>query len=87
MADDVREAGGEDLVDDIALLLGRILAKTEITADSDFFRLGGDSLAAVNLMVAIEERFGIKVDPVVIFERPRISDFAFAIDWLLKNPG
>jgi acyl carrier protein len=60
----------------ISSALSRILNVAEVTTTDDFFALGGDSLAAVSLMVAIEDKFGIVLDPVELFERPRLDEFS-----------
>jgi acyl carrier protein len=55
--------------------LRRLLEVEEVDANRDFFELGGDSLKATELLFVIEESFGIVLDPVEVFERPRIADF------------
>jgi acyl carrier protein len=60
----------------IVAMLARILAKPSVSADDDFFELGGDSLTATELMVAIEAQYGVVVDPVEVFEEPNIRKFA-----------
>ncbi|HXS66905.1 MAG TPA: acyl carrier protein [Streptosporangiaceae bacterium] len=37
----------------------RVLKTTDTEPDADFFRLGGNSMDAVELMTAVEERLGI----------------------------
>lgn len=61
---------------EIAGMLALILAKQSVAPDDDFFALGGDSLSATELMIAIESRFGLVLDPVEIFEQPNIRLFA-----------
>ena len=87
MTSETVEISKTHIAEEIARMLSRVLANASVTADSDFFKVGGDSLAAMELMAAIEEKFGLVVDAVVIFERPNIRDFAEAVDWMLKNPG
>ena len=70
--------------DQVAAILVRVLAK-DVTLESDFFMLGGDSLAALELMVGIEIVYGLKVEPIEIFERPLVSEFASYIDQLLQE--
>lgn len=36
--------------------------ETEITAESDFFELGGDSVAAISIARAVSERYGDRED-------------------------
>ena len=70
---------------EVAAMLADILAKTSVSPDADFFMLGGDSLSATELMLAIEERYGVVMDRGEIFEQPRISLFAEIISDLLKE--
>lgn len=70
---------------EIAAMLARILARQTVATEEDFFELGGDSLSAIELMVAIEVRYGVMVDPVEIFEEPKIRRFAHAIAQLLTR--
>lgn len=56
----------EAMIDIWAEVLGVHLVKS----DSDFFKLGGDSLMATNLTAMIEERFGCYVDSNEVFENP-----------------
>ncbi|HEV7690375.1 MAG TPA: acyl carrier protein [Hyphomonadaceae bacterium] len=57
---------------EIAAMLAQILAKPSVKPDDDFFELGGDSLSATELMIAIHGRFGVVMDPVEVFEQPKI---------------
>jgi len=48
-------------VDDHALIaIWATVLKTEVTHESDFFHLGGDSLKAIELCAAIEVKFGVQ---------------------------
>src|SRR5699024_10306120 len=58
----------------IAALFADVLALAEPPgADADFFALGGDSLLAVQLMVAIEQRLGMALGLGVLFSRPTVA--------------
>ncbi len=48
----------------------------EVERDSDFFACGGDSLATIAVATAIEGRFHIHIDPVMVFDHPVVSDLA-----------
>jgi len=50
------------------------LSRNSIGLDQDYFELGGDSLSAVNLLLAIEKEFGIRLKPQVLLESSTISD-------------
>lgn len=49
------------------------LGVAAIGPDDDFFDLGGDSLVALNIMLDIERRFGVRLPVTDIFSHPRIS--------------
>ena len=68
--------GGRPLVDHLALCWAEILEAPAVTADNNFFVLGGDSLRAVMLMARIEEDFQILLDPVEVYDAPVLADFA-----------
>jgi acyl carrier protein len=52
-----------------------------VTADDDFFALGGNSLTAVKFLARVEERFGLDVLlPETLYEDARLSSLARAID-------
>jgi acyl carrier protein len=50
--------------DDIVEIFQRVLNTREVTASSDFFELGGDSLLATRVLSAIARQFG----PELLFE-------------------
>lgn len=50
----------------IADEMGRLLARTSVAPEDDFFDLGGDSLGAFQLAMALEERLGRSINPVLI---------------------
>jgi acyl carrier protein len=45
-----------------------------VTADDNFFALGGDSLLAADLLMDIYVEFGIEIDAAVVFLNPTITD-------------
>jgi len=57
-----------------ALIVAELFARTfeldTVDINADFFGLGGDSLLAEELLVAIEERFGTVLSPSVLVESP-----------------
>ncbi|MFI6417364.1 phosphopantetheine-binding protein [Streptomyces sp. NPDC050842] len=44
--------------------------------DDDFFALGGQSLAAMEVVAAVRRRLGITVRVRVLLEHPVLADFA-----------
>ncbi len=55
------------------------LKTDEIGIEDNFFELGGDSLAAVTLMIKIEQLFGKRYSLSLLLENPTISQLANAI--------
>lgn len=57
-----------------------------IGADDDFFALGGDSLAALELLVGVEDRFGRRLSVGTFLSATRLADQAAAIDSARAEP-
>ncbi len=58
----------------------RILGIEPISIDDDFFALGGDSLAALEMIVAISERLGLNIPEDVAFRHTTPRALAVRID-------
>ena len=66
----------------------RIFQSKGITSDSDFFDLGGDSLAAAQLLLEIENTLGIKLRKTALIQYPSITALAHAIEQnSYRNPN
>ena len=52
----------------------------DVGVDDDFFDLGGDSLSALSLVMAIQERFGREVPISVVFRARTIGVLAMVLD-------
>lgn len=50
-----------------------------LTPESDFFALGGDSIRAVELALALERALGKPVHPAILIHDSRIVDLAVAL--------
>jgi acyl carrier protein len=57
-------------------LWAHALGLDEVGVHDDFMELGGDSLIAMRLLAAIEERFGQDTPLASIFDHPTIASFA-----------
>jgi acyl carrier protein len=54
---------------------------TEVTADDDFFELGGNSLTAIKFLSRVEERFGEDaLLPETLYEDARLGSIAKAVE-------
>lgn len=60
----------------------KALLGVDASTDSDYFRLGGDSLMATRLRRRIEERFEIEFSLETVFEAPVLADMAARIEEL-----
>ncbi|HET9168256.1 MAG TPA: AMP-binding protein [Actinospica sp.] len=58
----------------------RILRARSVGPADDFFALGGDSLSATRLAVAVGDAFGLDIPVKTVFDRPRLTDQAAWID-------
>ncbi|MDH3944872.1 MAG: non-ribosomal peptide synthetase, partial [Anaerolineae bacterium] len=58
----------------------QLLKTTAIGMQDDFFKLGGDSLAAAELILEVEAQFGIHLPSNLLFERISFSEMAQYID-------
>jgi acyl carrier protein len=75
----------EDVRRELVEIWQKVLAISEVQPGEDFFTLGGDSLSAVELMLEIDRRFGINLDPVEVLETPSLDDFARVVHSLLES--
>ena len=64
----------------LAALWQEILQVPEVHASDDFFAIGGDSLAAMRLMQAVESTYGLALPLQVIFEASTLEGLAARID-------
>ena len=58
---------------DLADIFGDVLGVDPVGLDDDFFELGGDSLAAVELFVMIDEQFGVQLPPSTLLDAPTVA--------------
>ncbi|MHB0774558.1 amino acid adenylation domain-containing protein [Halomonas sp. WWR20] len=66
---------------EMAALFAQVLgADTAIGADADFFALGGDSLSAVHLLLAIQQRWNRDPGLGAVFSSPTVAGLAALID-------
>ena len=64
----------------LAALFAQTLGVERVGADSDFFALGGDSLLAVHLLLAIRQHFGRDPGLGVLFATPTVAGLAAGLD-------
>ncbi|MFC0098357.1 acyl carrier protein [Micromonospora marina] len=69
-----------ELEEQLATLWQARLGLDQIGVDDDFFELGGHSLLAAELLVEIEQTFGVTVPAATLYLDPTVADLAAAID-------
>ncbi|WP_049462778.1 enterobactin synthase subunit F [Stenotrophomonas maltophilia] len=79
-----QEAGGllprTPLEQELAALFAQALGReTPVAVDTDFFSLGGDSLSAVHLLLAIEKRWRCDLGLGALFAQPTVAALATRI--------
>lgn len=63
------------LEEKVKLLWLDVLGVKDISDDSDFFDLGGDSLASIQLSYKLKVNLGIDIPPDVLLTHSRLKDF------------
>jgi thioesterase domain-containing protein/acyl carrier protein len=65
------------------------LERPDLTGDEDFFDAGGDSLRALELLFAVEQRYGVRPRVSVLFEARTAPELfaALALDGSTTGPG
>ncbi|KAA2261602.1 amino acid adenylation domain-containing protein [Solihabitans fulvus] len=69
----------------VAEIWSAVLARTEISAEDDFFALGGHSMAATRVTARLREVLDVPVPVRAVFDRPVLADFAEAVEALLMT--
>ena len=64
-----------------------VLGAETLGYDDDFFQLGGDSMATVELSSWAAERFGVPLHPTALFDHPTIRSLADRIRSLQSSPA
>jgi acyl carrier protein len=64
-----------------------LLNLEHITIHDDFFRIGGHSLMAVNLIIKIEKEFGTRLSLISFFDNPTVHLQAALLDRANNGPG
>jgi amino acid adenylation domain-containing protein len=61
---------------ELAIIWAGLLNERPVSADDDFFTLGGNSLLATRLSASIEQHLHVRLPLSAIFEAPRLADMA-----------
>jgi amino acid adenylation domain-containing protein len=65
---------------EVASILSRVLKQSHMGFKDDFFRLGGNSLLAAQVVVMIEHAFGVDLPMRSVFEKPTVEGLARQIE-------
>jgi phthiocerol/phenolphthiocerol synthesis type-I polyketide synthase E len=60
-------------IDGLSSIWKRLLGHDSFERDDSFFDVGGHSLIANRLCLAIEERFGVRLSVIDIFDHPTLN--------------
>ncbi|WP_018045648.1 non-ribosomal peptide synthetase [Methylobacterium sp. 88A] len=63
----------------LAAIWSVILDRRDLTRDSHFFALGGNSIAAIGMLTELRAAIGIAIPPQTLFAHPRLGAFADAV--------
>lgn len=77
---DVKTSSSSTAIDQLIPIWERVLQRSPIGVNDNFFDLGGDSLLAVNLFFEIEQAFGREMPPVMIYQAPTIAALAAELE-------
>jgi len=77
---DVKTSSSSVAIDQLIPIWERVLQRSPIGVNDNFFDLGGDSLLAVNLFFEIEQAFGREMPPVMIYQAPTIAALAAELE-------
>ena len=71
----------------LAEIWENVIGRNHIGRESDFFAIGGTSLNALLVMERVHQEFGVKLPLGVMFESPRLSEFAERIEAAEMQPS
>ncbi|MGI8959009.1 MAG: amino acid adenylation domain-containing protein [Bryobacteraceae bacterium] len=65
---------------EVSSILARVLKQSHIGFRDNFFRLGGNSLLAAQVVVSVQHAFGVDLPMRSVFERPTVEGLAHEIE-------
>ncbi|HEX8095504.1 non-ribosomal peptide synthetase [Jatrophihabitans sp.] len=71
----------------IAGVWSEVLHRDQISADDDFFALGGHSLVALRVVARLKKSFGLRMSTKDVYRHPRLSDLARHVESLTTLVG
>ncbi|WP_320068801.1 type I polyketide synthase [Micromonospora sp. RTGN7] len=71
--------GDDPVVERTRRLWGAVLGTTAIRTSDDFFDLGGNSLAAIDLVTLVRKEFGVELNVAMLFDYPTLGALSDAL--------
>jgi len=68
-----------DLEAQVSAIIGELLGTNDFGVNDNFFLLGGDSFLCIQLIVGVEEKFGVEVPLGTLFEAPTVAGLSAQI--------
>ncbi|MDT9687534.1 amino acid adenylation domain-containing protein [Streptomyces sp. P9(2023)] len=69
----------------VAEVFGTVLSMPQVSADGNFFELGGNSLQAMRVVSRLNKHFGVKVNVRMLYGGASVATVAAAIDSLVES--
>ena len=79
MSNDQTARSAGDVTSRVSEILGTVLGRAPLAPDEDFFELGGDSLAAIEVAATIEDEFGYELSIEDIFRVSGAADLSMLV--------
>lgn len=61
------------LFDKLRLIIAKVIGISKVSADDDFFQIGGDSMSAISLVHEIEKQYGVRLSLATLFNLRKIN--------------
>jgi len=72
---------------ELARIWARVLGRDLVGIHDDFFRLGGDSILATQVISQVRSVFNVELSPASLFEMPTIAELARSIQATARTAG
>jgi len=72
---------------ELAQIWARVLGRDLVGIHDDFFRLGGDSILATQVISQVRSVFNVELSPASLFEMPTIAELARSIQATARTGG
>lgn len=73
-------AATTDTQEAVARIWGEILQQPDVTGDSDFFELGGDSMMSMMVLFRVKDELNVELPAGTLSEKPKFRQFCDLIE-------